>query len=57
MWFGRGWFWGVFLVVAGGYFLLNNLGLLWWLRGDIFWPSVLILIGVALLLRRTWPQR
>lgn len=51
-WFGRGWFWGAALVVLGIYFLLSNLGLLWWLRGDVFWPIVLILFGVFLIARR-----
>ena len=56
-WFGSGWFWGGALVVLGLYFLLSNLGLLWWLRGDVFWPIVLILFGVFLIARRGrwWP--
>ncbi|HEV2140039.1 MAG TPA: DUF5668 domain-containing protein [Candidatus Dormibacteraeota bacterium] len=52
-WFGAwGWSWGAILVLAGIYFLLSNLGLLNWIRGDVFWPLVLILLGVALILRR-----
>ncbi len=47
-----GWFWGAALVVIGLYFLLSNLGLLSWLRGDVLWPVLLILLGVALLLQR-----
>ena len=56
-WFGWGWFWGAVLVVFGVYFLLNNLGLLGWLRGDIVWPVILILFGVFLIARRGrwWP--
>jgi hypothetical protein len=45
------------LVVAGIYFLLNNLGLLGWIRGDIFWPLVLILAGIALLIQRSARSR
>lgn len=56
-WFGWGWFWGAVLVVLGVYFLLNNLGLLGWLRGDIVWPVILILFGIFLIARRGrwWP--
>jgi hypothetical protein len=46
------WFWGAALVVIGAYYLLQNLGLLSWLRGDVLWPSLVILLGVLLLLRR-----
>lgn len=49
---GWGIFWGGVLVLIGAYALLSNLGLLSWLRGDILWPSVLILLGVLLLFRR-----
>lgn len=56
MW-GSGWFWGGALVLLGLYFLLSNLGLLGWLRGDIAWPVVLILFGIFLIVRRGrwWP--
>ena len=50
--FGWGFFWPAVLIVLGLYFLLNNLGLLWWLRGDIVWPVLLILFGVALIVGR-----
>ena len=46
-------FWPVVFIVVGVYFLLNNLGLLWWLRADIFWPLVIIAFGVWLIVRRT----
>jgi hypothetical protein len=46
-------FWPVVLVVLGVYFLLNNLGLLTWLRGDIVWPVVLIALGVWIIVRRS----
>ena len=51
-WWGGGWFWGAALVVAGVYILLQNLGLLKALPGDVLWPSLLILLGVYLLVRR-----
>ena len=56
-WFGWGWFWGAVLVVLGVYYLLSNLGLLSWLRGDIAWPVILILFGILLIARRGrwWP--
>jgi hypothetical protein len=46
-------FWPGVLIVLGLYFLLNNLGLLDWLRPEIAWPIVLIAIGVWLIVRRT----
>ncbi len=49
----REYFWPAALVVLGVYFLLNNLGVLWWLRGDIVWPVVLIALGVWLIVRRS----
>jgi hypothetical protein len=45
-------FWPALLVVAGIYFLLNNLGLLGWLRADIVWPVLLIAFGGWLIFRR-----
>ncbi len=51
-WFGWGMFWPGVLIVLGVYLLLNNLGLLWWLRGDVVWPVLLILFGVALIVGR-----
>ena len=53
-----GWYWGAALVVIGAYYLLSNLGLLTWLKGDVLWPTLLILLGVVLLVRRGrgfWP--
>jgi hypothetical protein len=38
--------------VVGAYYLLQNLGLLSWLRGDVLWPVLLILLGLYLLVRR-----
>jgi hypothetical protein len=48
----REYFWPAVLVVLGVYFLLNNLGLLSWLRPEIAWPIVLIALGVWLIVRR-----
>ena len=48
----REYFWPSVLVVLGVYFLLNNLGVLWWLKPEIVWPVVLIGIGVWLIARR-----
>jgi hypothetical protein len=46
-------FWGgAILILIGLYFLLSNLGFLWWLSFDIVWPVVLIGIGVYLVFRR-----
>jgi cell wall-active antibiotic response 4TMS protein YvqF len=49
---GGAFFWPAALIVLGVYFLLSNLGLLWWLRGDVVWPVLLILFGVALIVGR-----
>jgi MYXO-CTERM domain-containing protein len=38
--------------VLGAYFLLTNLGVLSNLRWDLFWPAVLIVLGLLLLVRR-----
>jgi hypothetical protein len=43
---------GIILVAIGIYFLLLNLGFLTWWRWDIFWPIVLIALGVLVLVRR-----
>ena len=40
------------LVVVGVLALLNQFGLLWWMRWDLLWPLALIAIGVALIVRR-----
>ena len=44
---------GAILILLGLFFFLNRLGFLWWLRGDIFLPLVLILLGVWLLISHT----
>lgn len=49
------WFWGAALVLIGVYYLLQNLGLLNWVSGNVLWPSLLILLGVLMLVgRRDW---
>jgi phage shock protein PspC (stress-responsive transcriptional regulator) len=48
----RGFWAGVILIGLGAYFLLANLGVLNGFRWDIFWPAVLIAIGLLILVRR-----
>jgi phage shock protein C len=43
---------GIILIVLGAYFLLVNIGLLSGFRWDLFWPVVLIAIGLLVLVRR-----
>jgi len=43
---------GVALIVFGVVFLLNNLNLFWWFRFDQWWPLLLIVGGLALLVSR-----
>jgi hypothetical protein len=43
------------LILAGVYFLLDNLGWLGWLRPGVAWPVVLIGLGVWLIVRRARP--
>ncbi len=52
-WWGGGWFWGAALLVIGVFYLLQNLGLLTRIPGDVLWPLLLILLGAYLLLRRS----
>lgn len=40
------------LIAVGGYLLLEGLGMFHIFRHDVFWPLVLVAIGVALLARR-----
>jgi len=48
----RGLWFGIILIALGAYFLLENLGVLSGFRWDIFWPAVLIAIGLLILVRR-----
>lgn len=43
---------GVILIGLGAYFLIDNLGLLNGFRWDIFWPAVLIAVGLFILVRK-----
>jgi phage shock protein C len=43
---------GVALITFGVMFLLNNLNLFWWFRFDQWWPLLLIVGGLALLVSR-----
>jgi Domain of unknown function (DUF5668) len=53
----RAWFWGVVLILVGGYALLRSLGLLQWIRVDIFWPLLVIALGVWLIIERAIPRQ
>lgn len=44
---------GTLLILFGSYFLLSELGVFNWLHGGVFWPLLLIGLGVFLLVRRT----
>jgi phage shock protein PspC (stress-responsive transcriptional regulator) len=48
----RGLWLGVLLIALGAYFLLDNLGVFNSFRWDLFWPVVLIAIGLLFLARR-----
>lgn len=48
-------FLAVILIVVGMLILLSNLGIFRWWRWDIFWPLVLIGIGIALIFG--WTRR
>ena len=43
---------GVALVLLGGFLLLNQFNLFSWIRWDVMWPLLIILLGVALLVSR-----
>jgi phage shock protein C len=45
---------GLALIGMGAIVLLQNLGLpwLWWVKGDILWPILLILVGLTLIWSR-----
>ncbi|HET7337913.1 MAG TPA: DUF5668 domain-containing protein [Candidatus Dormibacteraeota bacterium] len=57
-WFGVwGWFWAIALILVGVYYLLVNLGLMSWVRGDLVWPVLLIVLGGLFLISRLRPGR
>lgn len=43
---------GVALVVIGAVFLLKNLGLIPGINWDLIWPLALLVLGVAMILKR-----
>jgi hypothetical protein len=47
----------VVLVLVGGYSLLRSLGLLDWVRADVFWPLVVIALGAWLIIQRAIPRQ
>lgn len=44
-------FWGILFLLGGGLLLLDNLGLLPASAGRLFWPMLIVLLGVWILLR------
>lgn len=44
---------GVLLILLGLYFLFNQMGWLHWISGGLFWPLVIIGIGIYMLIRRS----
>jgi hypothetical protein len=47
-------FLGALLIITGTIFLLANLGIISGVSLNLFWPILVIALGVHLLLRRTW---
>jgi phage shock protein C len=43
---------GAGLILVGGFLLLNQFNLFSWIRWDVMWPFLIILLGVALLVTR-----
>jgi phage shock protein C len=43
---------GFILILLGVYFLFNEIGLFHWINSAVFWPLVIIGIGVYMLIRR-----
>ncbi|HZV13595.1 MAG TPA: DUF5668 domain-containing protein, partial [Candidatus Kapabacteria bacterium] len=48
----RGSFWAMFLILLGVVFLLDNMNVFTFDVWDIFWPLVIILIGVRVMTKR-----
>lgn len=44
---------GLILLLLGAYFLLSEIGLFNWISGAVFWPLVIIGIGIYLLVKRS----
>jgi len=51
-----GWFWAIALIMVGAYYLMANLGLFSWVRGDLIWPALLIVLGVLVIVGRFRPS-
>ena len=47
---------GVLLLLFGGFFLLQQIGIFNWISAGLFWPIVLIGVGVYLLILRSQKQ-
>jgi predicted membrane protein len=47
--FGRGWFFGIILMLVGGFFLLSESSLISYQFKDAFWPAILIIGGIGLI--------
>ncbi len=43
---------GVALVVIGAIFLLKNLGLISGIAWDIVWPTIVIVVGAAMIMKK-----
>jgi phage shock protein PspC (stress-responsive transcriptional regulator) len=43
---------GLAFILLGAFLLLNQLNVFWWLRWDVMWPMLIILLGGALLFSR-----
>ncbi|MCA9921407.1 MAG: PspC domain-containing protein [Anaerolineales bacterium] len=43
---------GSILILFGFYFLLNRLGFLHWLNGGVFWPLLIVVLGIYMLIRQ-----
>jgi hypothetical protein len=50
---------GIALILLGFFYLLDSLNVpwLWWFAFDVLWPILLILGGVALIVRRNRGQK
>lgn len=54
-------FFGSLLILLGGFWLLSNLGIISAEFWDIFWPTIVIILGIKLLLgpykwKKFWSQ-
>jgi hypothetical protein len=53
-------FFGILLIIVGAFFLLKNLGIISGDLWSVFWPTIIIIIGIRTLVpsrwRRLWKQ-